>query len=561
MNDNNWFGSIPYKMVIFFVAVTAGILHLLLKRYAAAIGHHKQQYQTLADSGQALVWLSGTDKLCTYFNKTWLEFTGRTLEQELGNGWVEGVHPDDLQRCLDVYTGSFDRREKFSMDYRLRRHDGEYRWLQDDGSPRYDTAGKFIGYIGFCLDISEAKQLERELTDKNEFLAAILDCLSDGVVVCDKDGTLVLFNHSSRMFFGLPEQSLPLEEWSEYCDLYEKDGNNRMNADNNPLFRALQGHAVSNQEMVVVPKGGKPRSLLATGRQLVCRNGEKRGAVISLHDVTKVKILEEHIRQSQKLDSISTLAGGVAHDFNNILTIIIGATAVLEDTAADNPVQMEVIRMISGSAVRAAKLTESLLAFSRRQTINRQPEELSTVVKVMHEFIERIIGENILLIMYLPEDSLMVMIDRGQIEQVLMNLAANARDAMPDGGVLDIAVTPVESDGTVMELEGLRAGKYALITVSDSGEGIDTETRQRIFEPFYSTKGNGKGSGLGLSMAYGLIRQHDGMIHVSSEPGVGTSFKIYLPLRDQQKKVSTTTPFILSEVNAHDDKSRSSRPD
>ncbi len=531
-----------------FIAVTAVLLHVLLKNYVLMVREREQQYHTLADSGQALVWLAGTDKLCTYFNKTWLEYTGRTLELEIGNGWADGVHPDDLQRCLEIYTGSFDLREKFSMEYRLRRHDGEYRWLQDDGAPRYDSSGEFIGYIGFCLDISESKRLEMELAKNNEFMAAILDCLSDGVVACDQHGTLSLFNRSIRAFHGLPEQPLCPEQWAEYYDLFEKDGVTRLKTENIPLFRALHGQEVTDQELVIVPKGAKSHTVLATGRQLVSRGGEVLGAVVSLHDVTLVKTLEEHIRHSQKLDSIGTLAGGVAHDFNNILTVIISAAALLEMDAADDPEQRKLITQISGSAERGAKLTQSLLAFSRRQSINRQLENLATIVNVMQDFMGRIIGEDILLTTYLPDEPLMVMIDRGQIEQVLMNLAANARDAMPHGGILDIAVSHVENDGRLQELEGCRPGDYALITVSDSGDGIDKTTQQRIFEPFFTTKVMGRGTGLGLSMAYGIIRQHDGMIHVYSEPGDGTTFRIYLPLSDQHGK-ATSAQFVASPPN------------
>ena len=536
VRDVELFSGIDTLMDWAFIVVTSLFLYKLLSRFILMVTDREQQYQTLADSGQALVWLAGTDQLCHYFNKTWLKFTGRSLEQEKGNGWAEGVHPDDLQRCLDIYSRSFEKREKFSMDYRLRRADGEYRWLQDDGSPCYDSSGEFVGYIGFCLDVTEGKELELELARNNEYMSAILDCLSDGVVACDKDGTLSLFNRSTREFHGLPEQPLPPDQWADYYDIFEKDGITRMKTENIPLFRALQGQEVNNQEIVVVSKGATPLTLLATGRQLVSNCGEKLGAVVSLHDVTMVKALEEHIRQAQKLESIGTLAGGVAHDFNNILTVIIGAAALLELNVADDPEQMELVAQISHSAERATKLTQSLLAFSRKQAINKQPEDVGSVVTTMQDFFGRIIGEDILLTTYLPDEALMVTIDRGQIEQVLMNLAINARDAMPHGGVLDIVVSPVENDGTQLDLEGCRYGHYALITVSDTGEGIDPETAKRIFEPFFTTKLLGKGTGLGLSMAYGIIRQHDGVIQVESTQGEGATFKIYLPLRDQSEK-------------------------
>lgn len=518
-----------------FVAVTALFLRLLLKHNLAMIADRERQYQTLADSGQALVWMSGTDKLCTWFNNTWLEFTGRPLNQELGNGWAEGVHPDDLQRCLDIYVGAFDRREKFSMEYRLRRHDGEYRWLQDDGSPRYDGSGNFIGYIGFCLDVTESRQLKVELAKSNEFMTAILDCLSDGVIACDKDGRLSRFNRSAREFHGIPEQPLPPERWAEQYDLFEKDGTTRMKMENIPLYRALMGERVSGQEMVIVPRGSKPLTLVATGRQMINDAGEKLGAVVSLHDVTMLKELEEHVRQTQKLDSIGTLAGGIAHDFNNILTVITSAAALLEMEAAGNPEQIKLVSEIRKSTERGAGLTHNLLAFGRKQPVSKKVNDIAEIVKTMQDFLGRIIGEDILFMTSLPDEPLAVMIDRGQVEQVLMSLAVNARDAMPLGGILNIEVSKIENCGQVPELEGYSSLDYAQIAVSDTGDGIDEATIKRIFEPFFTTRMLGKRSGLGLSMAYGIIRQHDGAITVSSKPGDGTTFKVYLPLRDQSE--------------------------
>jgi PAS domain S-box-containing protein len=381
-----------------YIVFMSVLLLLLLRRYVHKIQMYEQNYQILADSGQALIWTAGTDTLCNYFNKVWLDFTGRPLEQEIGNGWAEGVHPDDFQRCLDIYVGSFERREKFSMEYRLRRHDGEYRWLQDDGCPRYDTDGHFMGYIGYCLDIHDGKLMEGQL------------------------------------------------------------------------------------------------------------------------------------RQSQKMESIGTLAGGVAHDFNNILTVIMGACTMLQMKLEKDVELGPFVQQILSSSERAAKLTHNLLAFSRKQVIKPTSVDMNDVVGVMQDFLGRIIGEDIALETALTDDPLPVSVDRGQIEQVLMNLAVNARDAMPDGGVLRLETTRVDSRDHTLELEGCAPGSYALITVTDGGFGMNAATRTRIFEPFFTTKEIGYGTGLGLSMAYGIMKQHYGTIKVYSEPGEGTVFRVYLPL-------------------------------
>ncbi|OGT99350.1 MAG: hypothetical protein A2X80_04100 [Geobacteraceae bacterium GWB2_52_12] len=252
-----------------------------------------------------------------------------------------------------------------------------------------------------------------------------------------------------------------------------------------------------------------------------------------MKDATMLYTLEEQHRQNQKMDSIGTLAGGIAHDFNNIMTVIIGACALLEMSAANNPEQIKLVGLISDSADRAAKLTKSLLAFSRRQNINKQPEDLVSVIATMQDSLDRISGDAILLTTYLPDEPLMVMIDRGQMEQVLMSLAANARDAMPLGGLLNIAASLVESEQRQFAQGEIIPCRYALITVSDTGEGIDNNTQLRIFEPYFTTKVIGQGTGLALSTAYGIVRRHDGMINVYSAPGDGTTFKIYLPLHEQ----------------------------
>lgn len=250
-----------------------------------------------------------------------------------------------------------------------------------------------------------------------------------------------------------------------------------------------------------------------------------------IEDITKRKKLEEQLRQSQKMESIGTLAGGVAHDFNNILTVIMGSAALLQRKLRNEPEQEKLVNQILSSSERAARLTHSLLAFSRKQTIQLLSLDVNDVVSLQQDFLERIIGEDVRLETAFSSERLPVFADRSQLEQVLMNLAANARDAMADGGVLRIETSRIDSRGHSAEMADCKPGQYALISISDTGSGMDKATSTRIFEPFFTTKERGQGTGLGLSMAYGIISQHNGSISVYSEPGHGTVFRIYLPLQ------------------------------
>jgi len=385
-------------------------------------------------------------------------------------------------------------------------------------------------YLHYAIDVTERRHLEREMAKNREFLAATLENIEDGIVACDANGILTFFNRSTRRFHGLPSEPLPPERWVEYYDLFEPDGATPMSLEHVPLYRALRGEVVRNQEMVIRPKYGPTLTVLASGRQLTDQNGTVTGAVVSMHDTTTVKRLEDHLRQAQKMESVGTLAGGVAHDFNNILTVIIGAATLLNKRLEKDPELGPVVDLMRESAERAARLTQNLLAFSRHQPVYLHLADLNHVVVAMQEFLKRLIGENIRFECLLTSTNLPVMIDRNGLEQVLMNLAINARDAMGNGGRLLISTSQVRHDGTCSDLEGCSFGDYAIIEVSDSGRGIATHIRSRIFEPFFTTKEMGKGTGLGLSVSYGIVRQHKGTIGVESRMGEGTTFRIYLPL-------------------------------
>ncbi|MEK7829043.1 MAG: ATP-binding protein, partial [Deltaproteobacteria bacterium] len=251
-------------------------------------------------------------------------------------------------------------------------------------------------------------------------------------------------------------------------------------------------------------------------------------------DITEKRMLAEQLRQSQKMEAIGQLAGGIAHDFNNILTAIIGyGTLLLRKNQGDNLVN-EYSSEIITSANRAAALTRDLLTFSRKHTINPQPALLNELIKMVERILARVLGEHIELKVILADENLIVKMDTTQIEHVFLNLATNARDAMPEGGKLTIDVGHVELGNKFIDAHtyGIQ-GQYALITFADTGIGMDKNIQSRIFEPFFTTKPVGKGTGLGLSMVYGAIKQHNGYITVYSEPGHGTVFKIYLPLSEE----------------------------
>ncbi len=295
--------------------------------------------------------------------------------------------------------------------------------------------------------------------------------------------------------------------------------------------KMLSGHPVARLEYRIIHKDGSPRWVRNTAVPRFDSDERLLDYDGLITDITPLKQLEAQLRQAQKMEAVGQLAGGVAHDFNNILTAISGYGALLLiKMRSDNPLRHEVEQILASSE-RAANLTHSLLAYSRKQIINPKPVDLNRIVQGVEKLLSRLIGEDIDFKARLASQTLTVMADSGQLEQVLMNLATNARDAMPGGGVLLI-----ETDSATQEDDHLHAysyiapGRYALLSVTDTGMGMDEKTRERIFDPFFTTKDVGKGTGLGLAMAYGIIKQQNGYINVYSEPGRGTTFKIYLPL-------------------------------
>jgi PAS domain S-box-containing protein len=344
-------------------------------------------------------------------------------------------------------------------------------------------------------------------------------------------------------FYGLEREAFPntVDAWVN--GLHPEDSDAAIE----DCQAALNGHSPFDTQFRVMRPDGSVRHLKADAIVLRDENGYPL-RMIGLHrDITAEKFLEEQLRQSQKMEAVGHLAGGVAHDFNNLLSVIIGYCDMLSYELKAFPEQKEYLDQIALAAQKAAQLTNGLLAFSRRQAMVFKLENLNPIVLHVHKFLSRVIGEDVKLQMNCCDAELPVRVDKGQIEQVLINLATNARDAMPNGGILAVKTEAVELDQTFFVAQGVppSPGRYAMMSVSDTGIGIDREHIHHIFEPFFTTKEVGKGTGLGMAIIYGIVKQHNGFINVYSEVGVGTTFRLYLPISMMQEPSSGGKPALL----------------
>jgi two-component system cell cycle sensor histidine kinase/response regulator CckA len=371
---------------------------------------------------------------------------------------------------------------------------------------------------------SNRRRAEEALRASEERFRALVENSSDVLVMIDAAGRVTYTTPSADRHFG----------W-ERGDLIGQRAIDFLHADDIAMLTPrvadslrTPGEPVS-AELRVRHADGTYRTIegMAVNR---LHEPAVAGIVVNARDVTERRLLEEQLRQVQKMEAVGRLAGGIAHDFNNLLTAILGyCNLLLEDLPPDNVMRSD-LEEIRKAGDRAAALTRQLLAFSRRQMLQPQTIELSALVAELDKMLRRLLGEDIDLVMALAANLPAIKADPASIEQILINLAVNARDAMPAGGRLTIETTSVELHGAYLGVHpAVIAGRYVMLAVSDTGEGMDAATRARVFEPFFTTKGQGKGTGLGLATVYGLVKQSGGYIWVYSEPGHGTVFKVYLP--------------------------------
>lgn len=660
-----------------------------LKQMEQDLLRSRDFYLTILEEFPTLIWRAGPDGKCDYFNRTWLDFTGRTMQQQLADGWTEGVHPEDLPNCLDIARASFHARRPFSMEYRLRRHDGEYRWMLDIGRPFHDLNNRFAGYLGSLFDITD----RRRAVEKLHIFSRTTEQSSNAIIITDTAERIEYVNPAFSRLTGYALDEIAgqtprilqsgLTSAPEYYEIKQAIAagrawqgeffNRKKNgecywaaASISPILNE-QGtitHLVSIQEDIserkatresahrrrilrdgaaqalhaflqtnsveevsrtlvwyctelmqasfgfLVETSAAPRLLALLGPGLdpaghadleaqllllpfrpfsaeepACRACEKSTcpelpadnalllslrlsgqtlAVIGLADKpggftdldrrdmeafapTAALIVQniraeqariqsaEELRQAQKFEAIGQLAGGVAHDFNNLLTVINGYSAMLIRSLAENEESRRDAEAILSAGQKAAALTRQLLAFSRRQVLQPVVLDVNRMIEDFRKIMLRLLREDIEVSWSLADDLGRIKADPGQIEQILINLVVNARDAMPKGGRLFITTANACFDGCCAKNDsGLLSGRRTLISVRDTGVGMATAVRERIFDPFFTTKGVGRGTGLGLSTVYGIVQQSGGCIDVVSAPGEGAEFRIYLPVTEQE---------------------------
>jgi PAS domain S-box-containing protein len=511
------------------------------RRSEVALRASEERYRVLANCLPGGVYTSTDVGECDFCNRWWCDYTGSTAEQLLRTGWADALHPDDRKQTLDALAESMRTGHPFQREHRFCGADGLYRWFLDRSVPLRDEGGQVIRWFGTRVDIDDRKCAEAERDRILQRLQLQIERIPLAYILFDADCRIVDWNPTAERILGYTREEMlgTGPPYAKYVprSFWEKGEEIRSRIRSGDM----QAHSINTN----LTKEGREITCEWFNTPLMDEHGKFEGYLCLAQDITEQRSLEEQYRQAQKMEAIGRLAGGVAHDFNNLLTIIVGYGDIMLRSFKADDRNFGPMQEIVAAGERATALTRQLLLFSRQQVLCPQVLNLNTVLADSEKMLRRLIGEDIELKVIKAPSLDNVKADPGQVEQVLLNLAVNARDAMPRGGQLILSTHNVRL--TAEELLGYpdnQPGPHVLLTVSDNGSGMDRAIQSRIFEPFFTTKGT-KGTGLGLATVFGIVKQLQGKIEVHSEPDRGTTFKIYLP-----RVTEPLSPSSIREVPA-----------
>jgi PAS domain S-box-containing protein len=481
-----------------------------------------EQFRELMAHLRQVFWIkSAADDAVLYVSPAWAEITGRSCRSLTDDfrTFLDAVHPQDRERVARATAGQRET-SGYEEEYRIVRPDGGIRWIRAQSYPIRDGEGRISRFAGIAEDVTERRSLEADRAR----LAAIVEYSEDAIVSMSADCTIIGWNRGAERQYGYAAEEIvgcslsvlfPAERFEEYLRI---------------LDTVRRGEPVASRGTVRRRKDGTLVDVSVNIFPIEVRSGEVAGASKISRDLTATKRLEAQFVEAQKLEVVGRLAAGTAHDFNNYLSVILGrADLMLVALGVGDPMRQNV-EIILQAAKSAAIHARQLLIFSRREQAAPVLLDLGDVVRGLDGMLRQLLGRNIDLRVVAGPEAPRIEADPGYLGQLLLNLAVNAGDAMPDGGSLAITTGGVVLDeGHARAHAGTAPGSYALLTVSDTGTGMTDEVKARLFEPFFTTKPKGRGTGLGLATCDTIVRQFGGHLDVSSEPGAGATFRVYFP--------------------------------
>jgi PAS domain S-box-containing protein len=507
--------------VIGFVAVQEDITEK--RRIFEALAAHEREYRRIVETATEGIWGVDAEHRTIFANERLAQMLGYTVAEMMGRPVADFT---DEEGRIIAEQSRLRRRAgiREQLDFKLQRRDRSTFWVLMSTGPVLDEQGRYAGALAMVTDLTARRDAEAALRASEAWFRALTEGAQDLTAVIALDETCQYASPSFERVLGYRPRDLVGRRLFDLVHPDDRDQVVRVFAEG-----VHEADAVLNLQFRCQHQDGSWRLIDGIGRNL-SHDPVIAGVVINGRDATERVALEARFRQAQKMEAVGRLVAGVAHDFNNILAVIMASGEILREDLPDDHTNQTDVLEIQKAAERAAGLTRQLLAFTRQQVLVPRVLDLSDLVRNMEGMLRRLLGEDVVLSTRFPETTVAVRADPGQLEQVLLNLAVNSRDAMPEGGRLILETALVNIDQAYSEQrEPMRPGRYATLAVTDTGVGMTRAVQARVFEPFFTTKEPGQGTGLGLSTVYGIVKQSEGFLWLYSEPGQGTTFRMYLP--------------------------------